>query len=342
MPPAGEAVRGRERLRQAQQLVHLHAVRRAAAQPGGPDRERSGNPELFPVVMAALVAGVDAYGDLMRLAIASPGNDFRLGAMEAPPSVISTYLGTQMTAYLTEFMERQRVRVQAVPRRPFRSRRGHHASSVINAPAEDRNRTSPFPYGGHRFEFRAVGSSRRTCLMVNTVLDAMAREVVRHYLGPDRGGREAPSTVAQDLLKKHSKVMCTTATDTIRKWPDEGGQAMGVTQDRLRRGGDQQAGGPEERRDVHGAWASSTAEECARVAERFLLEGYVGTVEMEVGCMIDMINQHAIPSAKAAGINTSGLEKGAKEGAAASRRSTRPRTRSSRRSSAACFASRRW
>ena len=67
--------------------------------------KRSGNPELFPIVMSALVAAVDEYGDLMRLAIASPGNDFRLGAMEAPPSVISTYLGTQMTAYLKDFME---------------------------------------------------------------------------------------------------------------------------------------------------------------------------------------------------------------------------------------------
>ena len=66
---------------------------------------RSGNPELFPVVMSAIVAAVDEYGDLMRLAIASPGNDFRLGAMEAPPSVISTYLGKQMTAYLKDFME---------------------------------------------------------------------------------------------------------------------------------------------------------------------------------------------------------------------------------------------
>ena len=55
--------------------------------------KRSGNPELFPIVMSALVAAVDEYGDLMRLAIASPGNDFRLGACEAPPAILSAYLG---------------------------------------------------------------------------------------------------------------------------------------------------------------------------------------------------------------------------------------------------------
>lgn len=55
--------------------------------------------------MSAIVAGVDKFGDLMRMAISTPGNDFRLGAMEAPPAVISTYLGEDMTSYLKKFME---------------------------------------------------------------------------------------------------------------------------------------------------------------------------------------------------------------------------------------------
>ena len=65
---------------------------------------KTGNADAFPVVMAALVSALDKHGDLMRMAIASPGNDFRLGAMEAPPAVISTYLGEDMTAYLERFM----------------------------------------------------------------------------------------------------------------------------------------------------------------------------------------------------------------------------------------------
>merc|ERR1719222_1505473 len=65
----------------------------------------SGKPELFPIIMAATVAAVDKFGDLMRASIAAPGNDFRLGAMEAPPAVMSTYLGEQMTAFLEKFSE---------------------------------------------------------------------------------------------------------------------------------------------------------------------------------------------------------------------------------------------
>jgi glutamine synthetase len=59
--------------------------------------EASGSPLVFPVVIAAIVDAVDRHGDLMRLAVASPGNDFRLGACEAPPAILSTYLGDDLT-----------------------------------------------------------------------------------------------------------------------------------------------------------------------------------------------------------------------------------------------------
>ena len=62
--------------------------------------KKTNNADVFPVVMAALVAALDLHGDILRMAIAPPGNDFRLGAMEAPPAVISTYLGADLTAYL--------------------------------------------------------------------------------------------------------------------------------------------------------------------------------------------------------------------------------------------------
>jgi glutamine synthetase len=63
----------------------------------------SGNPDLFPIIMSAVVKAVNDNGDLMRLAIASPGNDFRLGACEAPPAIISTYLGEELTKYLESY-----------------------------------------------------------------------------------------------------------------------------------------------------------------------------------------------------------------------------------------------
>lgn len=62
--------------------------------------ENSGNDMIFPVVMAAIIKAIDEHGDLMRLAVASPGNDFRLGACEAPPAILTTFLGEDMTGEL--------------------------------------------------------------------------------------------------------------------------------------------------------------------------------------------------------------------------------------------------
>merc|ERR1719277_1750590 len=64
----------------------------------------SGSGDIFPVIMSAIVSAVDKHGDLMRMSIASPGNDFRLGACEAPPAIVSTYLGEDLTSYLEAFM----------------------------------------------------------------------------------------------------------------------------------------------------------------------------------------------------------------------------------------------
>lgn len=68
--------------------------------------ERCGSSEVFPVVMAAIVKAINDNGDLMRMSIASPGNDFRLGACEAPPSIVTTCLGESLTTYLTAYLSK--------------------------------------------------------------------------------------------------------------------------------------------------------------------------------------------------------------------------------------------
>ncbi|KAK3268147.1 hypothetical protein CYMTET_23333 [Cymbomonas tetramitiformis] len=159
-----------------------------------------GKPELFPIVMSCIVAGIDKYGDLMRMAIAAPGNDFRLGGMEAPPAVISTYLGDDMTTYLNAFLEGT-----VEPYEPKSSTIDIAVDCLPNlvSPAEDRNRTSPFPYGGSRFEFRAVGSSQNVSL-VNTVLDTIVAEEFNNFSEKVEGGAD-PLEVARDNLKAHMK-----------------------------------------------------------------------------------------------------------------------------------------
>merc|ERR1719359_2008543 len=158
---------------------------------------KTGNADLFAVTMAAVVRGVDMYGDLMRLSIASPGNDFRLGAMEAPPAVMSTYLGPSLTDYLTKYMNGEDLPGYS----PAKAELSFGVDTIkpMEVPAEDRNRTSPFPYGGNRFEYRAAGSSQNVSL-VNTVLNTIAAEAFKIVADRLEAG-EQPLAIAQDLLK---------------------------------------------------------------------------------------------------------------------------------------------
>jgi len=252
----------------------------------------SANPEIFPVIMAAIVSAIDKHGDLMRLSITSPGNDFRLGAMEAPPAVMSTYLGEDMTQYLMDFMETGTVEAYA----PAKKSLGFGASAIpkIQVPAEDRNRTSPFPYGGARFEFRAAGSAQNVSL-VNTVLNTITAEAFAIVADRIEAG-ETPTAIAQDLLKAHSRVI-HNGNGYDPEWPE---QAVEKGLWRIDSGVDaiQRFTDPKNT-ELFEKMGVLTPREC-EARRVILLEHYVGTVEMETVTMVDMINQHVIPSCKKA------------------------------------------
>jgi glutamine synthetase len=254
--------------------------------------------------MAALVSGLDKHGDLMRLAIASPGNDFRLGAMEAPPAVISTYLGDDLTAYLERFIGgASEVYVPKTHELSF----GVDAIRPIQIPAEDRNRTSPFPYGGARFEFRAVGSSQNVSL-VNTVLALLTADGFKSIAERVEKG-ECALAVARELLKKHFRVIFN-GDGYDPAWPAQA-DARGLW--RINSGVEaiRRFTAPKnvELFATHNVF---TPEECA-ARQEVLLGHYTGTVECEALVMIDMIHQHVIPSLKAAGLPTDAVAAAAKQ-----------------------------
>jgi len=264
--------------------------------------QASGDPKTFPIVMAATVAAVDKYGDMMRMGIASPGNDFRLGAMEAPPAVISTYLGEQMTQFLKKFMEDGSIVYE-----PTTTQINMGCSSLpgVVAPAEDRNRTSPFPYGGMRFEFRAVGSSQNVSL-VNTVLATMMAHEFAGIAARVEAGESAVD-VARDLLKTHMKVVFN-GNGYGEGWPSEA-EKLGLYHipsgvDAINKLGE------EKNKELFSSMGVFTPEE-ADARKDVLLELYIGTVEMEVLTMADMIKQHVAPSALAAGLSGDDVLKGA-------------------------------
>ena len=254
----------------------------------------TGNNSAFAVIMAAIIAAVNEHGDLMRMAIASPGNDFRLGACEAPPAIVSTYLGDDMTFYLSHFKD-GKGEGEYVPSVKTLDL-GTHEVLPFEVPAEDRNRTSPFPYGGARFEFRAVGSSQNVS-MVNTVLNTIVAEKFAEFADAIDGGAD-PMDIAREALNENWKVifngnnydeaMQQELTDRGIWRIDSGVEAIAQIT-------------AEKNTKLFEKMKVLTKEECES-RKVILHDHYTGTVEIEAKCLIDMIQQHIMPSVKAAGV----------------------------------------
>jgi glutamine synthetase len=260
----------------------------------------TGNPAVFPILMAALIQGVDKHGDLMRAAISSPGNDFRLGACEAPPAIISTYIGESLTNFLDEFRNGK-----ATEYKPLKKmlKSGVDIVADFEVPAEDRNRTSPFPYGGHRFEFRAVGSTQNVSF-VNTVLCALTAEAFKNFSDAIEGGAK-PEDVAKKALNEHWKVIYN-GNGYDPAWPDkavkQGVWRVDSAVDAINMMSD-----AKNVKLFGDLGILSKAELDAR--KDVNLEHYVGMIEMEALSMIDMIKLQILPALKEGNIDTAGVSK---------------------------------
>ena len=160
----------------------------------------------FLTFLCAVIQAVDEYPDLLRAAAASAGNDHRLGGHEAPPAVISIFLGQELTAvldsiesgheYIGEERQQFKVGVDALPRFPKDS--------------TDRNRTSPFAFTGNKFEFRMVGSSA-SIAEANVVLNTIVSDVLDRYASRLEGAGEQFKTRLNELLsetlRRHKRIL---------------------------------------------------------------------------------------------------------------------------------------
>ena len=161
----------------------------------------------FLTILCALIKGVDEYADLMRLSAASAGNDHRLGADEAPPAIVSMFLGEELEAVLqaieddTEYKTKTRafkIGVDALPSFPKDS--------------TDRNRTSPFAFTGNRFEFRMVGSSDNIAcpnVLLNTIMCeelSQFTEILEPFKGKDTFDAEVRKLL-KSVIKEHRRII---------------------------------------------------------------------------------------------------------------------------------------
>jgi glutamine synthetase len=163
----------------------------------------------FLLFCGAVIRGVHLYGPLLRAVIASAANDHRLGANEAPPAILSVYLGDQLEAVFNDIKDGN----LAVSSEGGVMDLGLSQILPFTRDPGDRNRTSPFAFTGNRFEFRAVGSSQSVSgplVAMNTMLadslDWIADKLEAELAG-DKGQVEAVAAVLQELMQLHGNVI---------------------------------------------------------------------------------------------------------------------------------------
>ncbi len=159
----------------------------------------------FLLILAAVIKGVDEYQDLLRISVASAGNDHRLGAHEAPPAIISMFLGDELTSILDSIeaglpyggMDQKKLET------------GVRVLPDLNKDATDRNRTSPFAFTGNKFEFRSLGSAISIAcpnIMLNTIVAEELGQFRRRLAGA-ADMAAAVRALVRDVAREHKRII---------------------------------------------------------------------------------------------------------------------------------------
>ena len=159
----------------------------------------------FLLFLAAFIKGVDEYQEMLRCCVSYPGNDHRLGGNEAPPAIISIFLGAELTAILdaiisgTEYVDITKKKLTI----------GVDALPEIPQDTTDRNRTSPLAFTGNKFEFRMLGSSQ-SIASPNTVLNTIMADELGQFadiLEQAQDFKSALQTLLHDTFKAHQRII---------------------------------------------------------------------------------------------------------------------------------------
>ncbi|MBQ7048020.1 MAG: glutamine synthetase III [Clostridia bacterium] len=248
----------------------------------------------FLLFLCAVIKAVDEYQDMLRLSVATAGNDHRLGSHEAPPAIISMFLGDELTALL-DSIERDKA---YDAREKVQMKVGVHVLPRFPKDTTDRNRTSPFAFTGNKFEFRMPGSSLSVAgpnIVINTaVADVLARFATRLE------GASDFETELHDLIKetiKNHKRIIFNGNGYDDAWIKEATEVRGLsnlpsTPEALKCYID-----PKniELFGRHGVF--SETEICSRY--EILLGNYSKVIHIEALTMLDMVNKDILPAVSA-------------------------------------------
>jgi len=159
----------------------------------------------FLVFLVAVIKAVDEYADLLRFSVATAGNDHRLGANEAPPAIMSIFLGDELTCVIEQIET-------GVVKNNGNSRTleiGVSTLPVLPKDNTDRNRTSPFAFTGNKFEFRSVGSSQSIAtpnLIINTIV-AETLSQIADRLEKAADFKAEVNAVVKEIIKNHKRII---------------------------------------------------------------------------------------------------------------------------------------
>jgi len=248
----------------------------------------------FLLFLSAVIQAVDDYQDLLRVSVATAGNDHRLGALEAPPALVSIFLGDELTAIL-EALESG---THYDPLEKTQLKLGVHVLPKLPKDATDRNRTSPFAFTGNKFEFRMLGSSN-SISDTNVVLNTAVAESLRQFADKLEAAADfdaALNNLIRETIRAHKRIIFNgngyddawiqEATKergllNLRSTPDCMPYMLSVKNLKL--------------------FADHKVFTEAEVESRYeiTLENYCKTIHIEAATMIDMVQKEVLPAVMA-------------------------------------------
>ncbi|MGN0607153.1 MAG: glutamine synthetase III [Oscillospiraceae bacterium] len=245
----------------------------------------------FLLFLCAVIKAVDDYQSLLRLSVATAGNDHRLGANEAPPAVISIFLGDELTAVLNAIENDT----------PYNStekkvmKLGVDVLPQFNCDTTDRNRTSPFAFTGNKFEFRMLGSSN-SISCANIMLNSSVAEVLRQYADrlekADDFNNELHAVI-KETIKNHKRIIFN-GNGYDDNWIKEAVEERGLLN--LKTTPDCMPYLLEKKNSEmlisHGVFTAAELQSRCDI----MLENYVKSVNIEAGTMTNMVRKQILPA----------------------------------------------
>lgn len=254
-----------------------------------PGKSPSDNAQ-FLLIMALMIAAVDKHQDLLRISVASAGNDHRLGANEAPPAIVSMYLGDELTGILQAIADGRTYSKRAACEVEI----GVHVLPKFAMDSTDRNRTSPLAFTGNKFEFRMLGSAfsiADTNTILNTIM-ADEFKLAADELEKADDFKACIQDIIKRVMKEHSRIVFNGnnySDEWVKEAAKRGLLNLPTTMDCL-----PLLDTPENIAlfERHGVFT----EEEIRSRKDILIENYCKLIHIEATTMLDMAQKDILPA----------------------------------------------